>query len=541
MPGREEITVTTLGRGKRRPMARFGLSFFVGVLCILLFSATVIVDANPFVDVPAGHWAYGALEQLSAAALVDGYSPGFFTGARRLTRYEMALSVAGALDRLQGDGPLLTRGEEYDLGQLVNAYNARHPDRPLSAAEAELLRAIVAEFREELGMLGHAVPSMRATSEPPDDVTTPRRTYLLDGSVEFLARHRLLVSRPGGAGTATTGDRQVEQPDDRRFRSSGNAADALSQRVVEVYSGVALGRIGSTVLFTEAHSSSAQVHAWERTTTPLLDGSIHLSEHALPGALLADVSQRPLMWPFSGTETLVGVESVAVTPFLSFDGERARRSNLQGDAGATAVRATVLLGSDVSLAGRLRTVEPGFDQADGDAVGVGLTVRLGDVLLSTGRDIVQRSEEEDADHVTSWSLEYSLAEQAQVRAGWQSVSDTRSRTSVDLNVPVPQGALHLGLAYEGPRNQETAGISMTTLTMAGVDVRVWDNAEARAAISVRDTGDESERTTSLGLRYTLSPEAALLLGYKLIDFTSEAAEGGGRPENVTTAEFSIRF
>src|SRR5690606_11580872 len=137
---------------------------------------------------------------------------------------------------------------------------------------------------------------------------------------------------------------------------------------------------------------------------------------------------------------------------------------------------------DVALAGSVRTVEPGFP-ADGEAVGIGLTVRFGDVLLSAGRDFVQR-------------------------AGWQTVSDTRSRTSVDLNVPVPQGALHLGVAYEGKRDEEAGRISMTTLTMAGLDLRVAANAEARATFALQDSEEGRERTTSLGLRYSLSPEAA---------------------------------
>src|SRR5690606_41434726 len=77
------------------------------LLVIVLWAAASPADANPFGDVPAGHWAYGALEQLADASLIDGYSSGFFTGARRLTRYEMALSVAGALSRLKGEETLL--------------------------------------------------------------------------------------------------------------------------------------------------------------------------------------------------------------------------------------------------------------------------------------------------------------------------------------------------------------------------------------------------------------------------------------------------
>ncbi|WP_337774831.1 S-layer homology domain-containing protein, partial [Phascolarctobacterium faecium] len=32
--------------------------------------------ANPFSDVPAGHWAYDSVNKLAAAGIVDGYGNG---------------------------------------------------------------------------------------------------------------------------------------------------------------------------------------------------------------------------------------------------------------------------------------------------------------------------------------------------------------------------------------------------------------------------------------------------------------------------------
>ena len=46
--------------------------------------------ANPFSDVPAGHWAYAAVAKLAAAGIVDGYPDGTYKGDRTMTRYEMA-------------------------------------------------------------------------------------------------------------------------------------------------------------------------------------------------------------------------------------------------------------------------------------------------------------------------------------------------------------------------------------------------------------------------------------------------------------------
>ncbi len=65
--------------------------------------------ANPFSDVPAGHWAYDSIAKLAAAGVVDGYGDNTYRGDRLMTRYEMAQIVAKAMakganvDRLAGE------------------------------------------------------------------------------------------------------------------------------------------------------------------------------------------------------------------------------------------------------------------------------------------------------------------------------------------------------------------------------------------------------------------------------------------------------
>ena len=53
--------------------------------------------ANPFSDVPAGHWAYDAVNKLAAEGVVEGYPYGTYGGDRLMTRYEMAQIVAKAM------------------------------------------------------------------------------------------------------------------------------------------------------------------------------------------------------------------------------------------------------------------------------------------------------------------------------------------------------------------------------------------------------------------------------------------------------------
>ena len=70
-------------------------SLVLAMAMALGVSATAFA-ANPFSDVPAGHWAYASVSKLAAAGIVDGYPDGTFKGDNLMTRYEMAQIVAKA-------------------------------------------------------------------------------------------------------------------------------------------------------------------------------------------------------------------------------------------------------------------------------------------------------------------------------------------------------------------------------------------------------------------------------------------------------------
>ena len=56
-----------------------------------------VYAANPFSDVPAGHWAYDAVSKLAAEGVIEGYPGGTYGGDRLMTRYEMAQITAKAM------------------------------------------------------------------------------------------------------------------------------------------------------------------------------------------------------------------------------------------------------------------------------------------------------------------------------------------------------------------------------------------------------------------------------------------------------------
>lgn len=77
--------------------------------------------ANPFSDVPAGHWAYDAVNKLAAEGVVEGYPDGTYGGDRLMTRYEMAQIVAKAMAKGANVDKLAAEfaGELDSLGMRV--------------------------------------------------------------------------------------------------------------------------------------------------------------------------------------------------------------------------------------------------------------------------------------------------------------------------------------------------------------------------------------------------------------------------------------
>jgi len=109
---------------KKTVAAALAAAFVVGA------SSTTFAAANPFSDVPAGHWAYNSIAKLAAEGVVEGYGDGTYRGDRNITRYEMAQMVAKAMAK-----------------------------NPSGANKAEVDR-LAAEFRDELDALGVRVAEL---------------------------------------------------------------------------------------------------------------------------------------------------------------------------------------------------------------------------------------------------------------------------------------------------------------------------------------------------------------------------------------------
>ena len=102
-------------------------------------TATTFAAANPFSDVPAGHWAYDSVTRLAGEGIIEGYGDGTYRGNRNITRYEMAQMIARAM--------------------------AKTPRANMSAASRADLDTLAAEFRDELDNLGVRVEELEKNAD----------------------------------------------------------------------------------------------------------------------------------------------------------------------------------------------------------------------------------------------------------------------------------------------------------------------------------------------------------------------------------------
>lgn len=145
---------------------------------VAVFSAAMSISAaalaaNPFSDVPAGHWAYGAVARLAAEGVVDGYPDGSFQGSKTMTRYEMAQITAKALAKgaIGSDDRLV--GEFAD--ELDNL-GVRVAKLEKNADQVKITGNVRLRYRDSSGR--------RARMDGQDDSTSQLRTRLwLTGEV----------------------------------------------------------------------------------------------------------------------------------------------------------------------------------------------------------------------------------------------------------------------------------------------------------------------------------------------------------------------
>ncbi|SDC09000.1 MULTISPECIES: S-layer homology domain-containing protein [unclassified Candidatus Frackibacter] len=112
---------------------------------IMVFTVTLpALAANPFTDVPLGHWAYDAIAKVAELGIMEGTPQGDFNGQAPMTRYQMAKTTAAIVDLLEEKNAQLKAEQKKEVQQIVDALKAEFNE------ELKLVKADVNQNKEDI-------------------------------------------------------------------------------------------------------------------------------------------------------------------------------------------------------------------------------------------------------------------------------------------------------------------------------------------------------------------------------------------------------
>ncbi len=115
---------------------------FTLILVLLLCQVCLALTAEqPFRDLPAGHWAFDAVESLHRRGILSGFSDDTFRGTQPVSRFSFAVALARALEEFPRD----SKGVR---------------EVHLTGGDATQVQRLVKEFDTELDLLGVRVGSL---------------------------------------------------------------------------------------------------------------------------------------------------------------------------------------------------------------------------------------------------------------------------------------------------------------------------------------------------------------------------------------------
>lgn len=189
----------------------------VGILTLMVLGRPSA--AQSFVDVPKGHWAYAAVEELAEKGYLTGYPDAAMHGKKALTRYEFALTVSRLVSDLNseaknGDSQSQMASLENRVRNLENN-PAANPITGIQKSDLDTINKLVDEFKDELSTMGVDLDSLKQEIQ---DIS--HRMDLIENQVSHIPEISVTASYIMRGETARSGYTPPVDPDGHRLNNS---------------------------------------------------------------------------------------------------------------------------------------------------------------------------------------------------------------------------------------------------------------------------------------------------------------------------------
>ncbi|MDI3281028.1 MAG: hypothetical protein QJR13_06635 [Bacillota bacterium] len=487
---------------------------------------------GPFAEVASGHWTYLDLSVLSSADLLQ-QRPSLLTSGYTLTRFEVALLLSEALDRVlteRGEGR--TAEEGNSSGPVLVVRDGKTFPLNLKPAVIGALGRLLREYWPELEMLGWRM------GEIPLQVPPTFRFCDLDEVTEA----------------------EVPSPEQHlQLYPMGVPLDRLSLAWEEPPEGQ--GAPGGVVILRQTRFGGQPDHYFYLLgNEPSFDPRLQLPL-SLENQKMALVSGE-----FQVSEDLK-ISGEVVHP--------AAPSDQKG--GAARVGAAVNLGQ-VEVGADLHRVESGSapllpaEEGSSASTGYGFFLRFGRVTVRTGLELLKPPGDARAGlgaeagsaagaGTPGWTAaaapgksapatgEVRLVDLDRVTVGESKPQGASTTLGVDVQL-TQQASVQAGISITKPLENAGGGSGDSPFlrfdgkkATAGLKLRLSNGAvlAANLGYAQKELTGGRETSTSVGVSYSLSPGASLLFNYRLINFGPEGAVTSQAAESAATAEIALHF
>lgn len=552
---------------------------------------------NPFHEIPVESWIYANLAELQAAGVLDTADLNMPQIGESLLRIEAALIINNVLRSLSAKAGIAVPDSISTLNSVVLSsfiaalFADKHPELVGN------LFALVKEFQPELGILANTHSSAQDEARPlgtgmlgadsvtlkgpvadlvfvdidaipPADLSPQRKEGIVSpGQLSSLARHyfrEIRLVEPTQQPVMQLpreielyAPLQIERPQITlgQHQSDAQLLATAGLSGWQRYRPTLFSREG---LLTEEPSTLYFLGVEAKVLSGLTLGSLWIADQKLQSGFGFPEDEGRIYRTVSGQLrlrpgfTLIGEYSQSGFNDSGDDQPSAKPDDVAARIGAIFHWGEVEVGADLRSTGQ--NYSPLFEKNDftPNSSGYGLSLKYRNLTVETIRDRLQPStEEESAKRRTTLQLNYSFAERAMFKAGYSfvdvdSVDPTQPESaekgeSATFGVGVSLNEntkIEADLTFGWQTNEKSVALFDTKKASAGIQWRLPWEVDLKVKADYEFSEETSKNlTTTVGLNYDFRENASLLLGYQLINFSSETEEGVAR----AGAELSISF